>query len=226
MDITIDGTSINNVTIDGTQVQEVTIDGNTVWTNTGVVEDFPSGSLSKYTHHGERGSSYVELTNSSYHGTYACLFKLPGNENGNTIFMLTTDVSVSNGKTYEYYAYVSGGEGHVRLVFGVQSESSFYSGYDIGMVHESGNPNKAEIRKDGGDLLRKFDPGVVVDEWSRHRLDWGSNGSIRYRCYDSNDNLAYDISQTDNSYSSGGIGWVAQNNETSDNIRTDYLRSI
>jgi hypothetical protein len=218
--VTIDGNSISGVTIDGTDVQEITIDGQTAWKATTIVDDFEDGDISEYG--GDTGPFSVQGSVVK-NGSRALEFTNNTNEN----IMTDTDnfSHPSQGDTFSaYLRTTSGSEGARGMLFGVQSETSRsnLSAYMVQLVY-NGAFRIVKYYNGNKTIMKKTTPGWSSDTWQKVVVDWGTDGTITATVYE-NDNQKEQISTTDNTFSSGGIGWYGNRGNSSQSNYYDYYR--
>jgi hypothetical protein len=104
------------------------------------------------------------------------------------------------------------------FLFAVQSESGF-SNISFYVVNVRYRYNSLGIKRfDSGSSQSLYnenngDTPLPSQKWHKCRLDWESNGDIRFRVYDSNDSNIFDKTVNDTTYTDGGIGWIHRSDD-------------
>lgn len=148
--------------------------------------------------------------------------------NGMGVITDTNELNyLSPGESVEWFSRGESVGGVTRgpapsLLIGVQSEvgKDSLSGYsfDIRYRYESCG-------------IRRFDAGssrnIYIEDngttplpsqtWHRCRVDWGVDGTLRLRVWDEFGELLFDESVSDMTYTTGGIGWLNQGDDRSNN---------
>ena len=219
LEITIDGEEAKDITIDGEQVQKVTIDGNTVWINTKIIDDFEDGDISEYS--GETGSYTVNTNSPVYEGSYS--LKKQSSGSYNSIYStsgLSNYPSAGDKIVFEWYRK---GDDDTMFCWCTQdaSNSNCYQAY----LHRNGNGKELWLRRaDSGSWTTLTSTSVnwPTGDWIRIEIDHNTDGTIIIKATNLSTNSDIgQISATDTTYTSGGIGW--QNQGSSTNV-VDSLR--
>lgn len=186
-----------------------------------VVDDFEDGDIAEYAL--ETGSFSVQ-TSTIYSGSNALEASFEDNFGRHIV---STDFSVSNGKTYRWNVQLPTTDVTGSAVFGVEDESSI-DGYQIEAQANESSFNLAEF-EEGSRTLLSQDTDVTYSTgiWYEVEFDWGSSGGLTATLYDDGGSQVTQISATDSTFSSGGIGWHMFNSTTtSRSVFYDYMREV
>ncbi len=199
MTISIDGSELQGITIDGTQVQEITIDGVTVYTTSQVVDDFEDDDISEY---GGHTGNFSVTTGTVKSGSHA----LQMNTNGNNHQISDTNdlTHPSLGDTFEAWIYFQGG----RPAFSwfTQTETHDANGYGARI---QGSSFKIQRNPGGGNTSTLESANVSPSNgWYRIEITHASDNTITATLENSTGTQLAQISASDSTYESGGVGWV------------------
>jgi hypothetical protein len=173
---------------------------------TGVIDDFEDSDLSEYSF--DRGSSGASLVTSPTHsGSYALsltdvaveMISRPGGS--------TPDLPnyPSAGDTFRYNVYATGGVQYTNYTYGVQDHRNRY----FVRIDFAGNRFRLYKYADGNttELVRDDTITVSEDQWYELEVDWVSNGTHTITLLDDTDSQVGQLSATDETWTSGGIGY-------------------
>jgi len=223
--INLDGDTVDAITIDGDSVKEVTVDGSTVFSalpDSGVVDSFEDTNLSEY------GGDTTEATFSSTDvkdGTQKLLL--------NTTAGRSTIGSLSGLETYPQQGqrmevWMNPKNQDSSCYFGRQTETDRDDGFSVDIT-----PQRSPSFRIGRDYwanntLASDNPSLNGDQWYRVEWEWTTNNEIVARLHDSDGTtqIGNEISATDPTYTSGGIGFNANNNSATVDMEFDGYRII
>jgi hypothetical protein len=199
----------------------------TIEIDNATVEDFESGSISSYG--GDTGDFTVQ-TGTVYEGTYA--LEYTGGATGNRKVITDTNHTLSQGDSFECRVRLENMKDRSGLVFGAEAEegTNDFSGYVVGAESAGSGHDQSIVRYDNGsrNVLRNvtFSNTVPSGEFLHYIVDWATDGTITFELRDSSGNTIDTITATDNNYTSGGIGWIANPNNSGDSIMyADILKT-
>lgn len=232
--INIDGSQVSGITIDGDEVQEVTMDGDVVWRSETIIDDFEDGDLSEYFYgFDESNGKAFKITTTSYEGSNA----LRGSAGANTqaAFFSTSGLPEypEAGDTIVYRQREEiGDNNHNSFFFGVQDNPDSNGGLLEGdyyvVTFDQENEQLALHRRsssNGHSTLAKTDQTFSTGVWYKVEIDWGSGGTITVTLYDENGSLVNQITGNDSTFTSGGIGFYLDGQDSAEGGFTiDYVK--
>lgn len=114
------------------------------------------------------------------------------------------------GDTIQFYQWVSSGGDSFYVVFkwGLQNGKPGYDNQNDGYglsKHKDGSTWNLTNCSSGGVASGSYTP--PQQEWLRIEIDWGTDGTINVKIFDSSDTKQLDFSGTDTDYTDGGIGF-------------------
>lgn len=167
-----------------------------------VVDDFDDGNLSEYT---ILTGSASTATSPTYFGSYS--LKIDGTD---TEMISTTGLPSypTAGDRFRYRLRVANGASQVNLSYGVQSHDTCYL-----VQIDFGSNSLALIHMDNGTktTLAESNSGFTLSEdaWFRIEIDWCDNGDHTVCLHTDSEDRLVQISGSDSSIASGGIGYDA-----------------
>lgn len=184
----------------------LTYGGSSASAATGVIDDFEDNDLSQYSF--DRGSSGASIvTSPTRSGSYALslsdvaveMISRPGGS--------TPDLAnyPSAGDTFRYHVYATGGVQYTNYTYAVQDHQNRY----FIRIDFAGNRFRLYKYADGNatELVRDDTITVSEDQWYELEVDWASDGTHTITLLDSNDSQVGQLSYTDATWTSGGIGY-------------------
>ncbi|UPW00816.1 hypothetical protein M0R88_01620 [Halorussus gelatinilyticus] len=173
-------------------------------TATTVVDDFEDGDISEYNF--DRGSSSASVVSSPTHsGSYALEYTA-----GNVEAISTSGLNAypSAGDTFSYRVRGSGGAAKTNLSYGVQGHTNRYF-VRVNIADDS----LALYRLEGGsstELAADWStPTLSQDTWYELEVQWESGGGHTVTLLDGSGSQLTQISATDSTWTSGGVGYDA-----------------
>ncbi|MFC4553481.1 MULTISPECIES: hypothetical protein [Halorussus] len=167
-----------------------------------IIDDFEDDDLSEYTFDkGSSGASIVD--NPTYHGDDVLQIS------GTDTEMISTsglDYYPAAGDTFRYWVRGHNGADRINLTYGVQDHQNRY----FARV----NPVQGSValyRYENGSATLLADKGVSLsqDTWYEAEIAWSSTGDHTFTLSDAAGNQVAQISATDPTWSSGGVGYDA-----------------
>ena len=167
-----------------------------------IIDDFEDDDLSEYTF--DRGSSGASIVDSpTYHGDDVLQIS------GTDTEMISTsglDYYPAAGDTFRYWVRGHNGADRINLTYGVQDHQNRY----FARV----NPAQGHValyRYENGSGTLLADQGVSLsqDTWYEAEIAWSSTGDHTFTLSDAAGNQLAQISATDSTWSSGGVGYDA-----------------
>ncbi len=181
-----------------------------------VIDDFEDSDLSEYDF--DRGSSGASVVSSpAYNGSG--VLEISGT---NTEMISTSGLSYypSAGDTFSYWVRGTGGADDINLTYGVQDHDNRYfirvdfANNDLVLYR---NENSDPVNLAGTDL------SLSEDTWYEVEVDWGDSGSQVVTLYDSSGSQLGQISASDSTWTSGGIGYDAYFGSSGGSAYFDYI---
>ena len=162
-----------------------------------------TGAASRQTSTVAEGSTALNIsTSSDGERTISSTSGLPRYPSPGDSFAVNVRASISN--TFPRFRWATG------------DETQTPGGYAV--MYDTGNTDELSIfRYDGSGnstRLKTVSVSENVDEWTRMEVDWGTDGSITARLYDSSNTQLGSTNATDSTYSSGGIGFTHHTSRT------------
>lgn len=178
----------------------VTVDVTTPATAT-IIDDFEDGDIAEYT--GDTGQFTVQGT-TVFEGANA----LEGTSDGARHRIISTaglNAYPAQGDTFQCRIRDDTGSLTAGIAWGVQDGNNLYRA----MVSSQGDNLQLWLKENGG-YNRLVETAVTVpqDEWLRLEIDWAGDGTMTVTLFDSADTQLAQISATDTTFTSGGIGWI------------------
>jgi hypothetical protein len=165
-------------------------------------EGFEDGAISDFG--GDTGSFSVQSTQ-VYQGSFA----LEGSATSSRDLISDTDARVEQGHTYSTRVRYSSGSDDWHVLFGTTGEDTSFDSYGIG-AYDGGIFRISKIddgRHTSDFATTSFDGSAYADEWLRLEWTWETDGTITATLYDSAGSQIAQLSATDTTYTSGGIGF-------------------
>lgn len=236
-----DGSSwveVNNIQTEDGGLRDITAvkrwDGSQwveVWSPLTIIESFERTSpLDEYADLNDNifsiSTSTVESGSKALEATY-------DNTNlSNRQTIVSTDFSVSAGNTYRSnFRFGTLGSGNsttlsLSVGFGVQDETSF-DGYAISGATGTDEFRILRFDNGAGTNLASTTQSYTANDWWECDFEWGSSGSLTATLYDETGTQTAQLTATDTTYSSGGIGFSMFNNfDNTQSIFADYVRKV
>jgi hypothetical protein len=145
-------------------------------------------------------SSASRTTEKSTSGNYSLLL-----DSGGQIISTSGLNYPSQGDTYKVDFWLPTGNTAIFTLFGVQDADNYYY-TNVQDYEQQWQLIKVENGSETS-LVDKTGQSIPQDQLASQEIDWGSGGTIECRLYDSTDSLVSTISATDESFTSGGIGF-------------------
>ncbi|MFB6144450.1 MAG: hypothetical protein ABEJ98_04025 [Candidatus Nanohaloarchaea archaeon] len=188
-------------------------------TASAIIDDFEDGDIKEWEGQTEY---YSSNTNSPvYHGSYSLKGPSGASQTISSLSGLPNYPEV--GDRIKLYSYVQDSQyTQARFLFGYKNSSNYYE-LDI-------NPENSRLRllrKKGGSTTTlasdtSFSPKV---QWLETEINWDSDGTINLTVWNETGTQLSQLSTTDTSFTSGGIGWKGKS-ATSNALIPDYLRIL
>lgn len=181
-----------------------------------VVDDFEDGDIAEYS--GATGS-YTANTNAPvYNGSYS--LKASASTAAELISTSGLNEYPAQGDTYVVQVRFSSDANVAGVLFGVQDTNNLY----LVQIHAGSDNFQLFVESGGGFTKLAEDTAATIgaSEWYECRIDWATDGTITPMLLDSADSQVSQISATDTSYSSGGIGFRSN----ASNSIYDYARVV
>lgn len=148
-------------------------------------------------------NSFARATTTAYDGNYS----LQGDGGTGSGIEISSDSGLPNypqqGDTFEYYTYAGGTNQLIYFEFANKNYA----------IHSGVRDGTLELILDGTEE-DQASTSLSKSTWYRHRVEWGSNGSISVTVYDPNDNIEGQVSGTDATYTGGGITYNYRKGKT------------
>lgn len=190
-----------------------------------IIEDFEDGDISEYS--GDKGAfTVVEDSSEAPEGNYylsssgvnnAAISSTSGLESypqqGETFSVYLKAMSTSDGSGQPGVIWAAQGE------YGWSNRNWYYLSLQVGgsgmsLYYSSGGTNQSVIASTGTSNLQS-------DHWYRVKIFWGTDGTMECTLFDENENELGALSAKDNNYSSGGFGWI-DNDDNGNEVRFGY----
>jgi len=173
-----------------------------------VVENFEDNDISNYS--GDVGS-FQTTTSPVYNGSYA-LEETYGSNQNSTI----ADVNITISEDQLYQAAIRPVKDKVTSVLFMSQDATVDGSYEVGYYH-----NGDEFRTPVG--AKTLD--LSLPDWFIVEFEKLSDGTVNCRLLDTNQNELASTTGTDDSYTSGGLGFYVNNVNTTDggNAAYDYV---
>lgn len=171
-------------------------------------DDFEDGSISEYS-----GQTSLFSISTAFNNDGAYGIDNAGNESSraNTGGIYRLDETVSQGETFRYKQYVdttAGSSDETCTLFGVQSAGNNYAvcieqfGVDrISLVRDA-------VDNDASGVILASSTVTYTTGWYEVEVDWATDDSFLVSLYDATGSLVTSFSDTDGTYTSGGIGFT------------------
>lgn len=177
-----------------------------------IIDDFEDADLSEYS-----SSSFTSTTTSSvYNGSNSLQVDHDGT-GANTTSTTGLNAYPSQGDTFEFYTRLGHADHGLAFLFGVQNSSSYYRLYA-----PQGWNDVLVLHLDDGTKLASSALTSTASIWYRCKVDWDTDGTIKATLYDDTDTQVAQVSATDTTYSSGGVGWRWNSTAGSGTVWGDY----
>ena len=182
-----------------------------------LIDNFEDGDLSEYSF--DKGSSGASLvTSPTYNGSTALAI------NGTNTEMVSTsglNTYPEAGDAFRYHVRTTGGAEDVNLTYGVQDHNNRYF-----IRVDVPNNDLMLFRYENGNFyqLAATDPVLTEDTWYEVGVEWDSDGTHTVRMFKSQDDTQVaQVSATDTTWTSGGIGYDAYLGSTGGTVYFDYI---
>lgn len=166
-------------------------------TRKNVIDSFEDDDLSEYT--GNTGNVTIQ-TSTVENGKRAAEIPAGGNQIFSTSGLQNYP---SQSDFFEYYQYLADGA-KASFYFGVQDSSNYYE-----IVLDSANDNLTFNVISGGSNQSFSVTSVTIETgaWVRVAVEWLSSGDFKIEYFDSSDTKQAELTPSDTTYTSGGVGW-------------------
>jgi hypothetical protein len=189
-----------------------------------VVDDFEDNDLSEYT--GNTGGATSVGTEHVKNGSYSLKISDPGNPK-KIVSTSGLNAYPEQGDTWRYWTYAGSDSNHLRMIFGYQDSDNYY------FVNATVGPSSESLyvtKRETGNETVLVQTGLDDDKVDQNQayefeVSWGTDGSITATMYDSNGDSLSTVSTTDNTFTSGGIGW-GSNSSMGSNTFFDFCRIL
>lgn len=185
-----------------------------------IIDDFEDGSLSEYNF--DRGSSGASIVSSpAYNGSNALEIS-----NTNTEMISTSGLNSypEAGDTFRYWVRATGGADDINLTYGVQDhDNRYFVRVDFAndnlrlYIYENGSATQLDKQTSGFTLAE--------DTWYQVEIDWDREGGHTATLSDTNGGKVAQVSDTDSTWTSGGIGYDAYLGSSGGSVYFDYISS-
>lgn len=177
---------------------------------TGLIDSFEDNDISEYS-----GDSVFETTTAKvYAGTYALRAYAPDTTNWDLQSYSGLERYPQAGDTFQMRSHHNDvQDGITGIKFGLDGSGGGYMA-----IHE-GNNNTLQLRKlDDGTTLgsQSVNYDTYENEWLRIKVEWGSSGTITVTAFDGNGNQIGQVSGSDSTHTSGGVGYKANTGASTD----------
>jgi hypothetical protein len=185
--------------VNGSEIQPEDIGGSTGT----VVDDFEDGDVAEYEF--DRGSSGASVVSSPTHsGSYALEYTGTSTE---AISTSGLNAYPSAGDTFEYWVRGTGGADLTNFTYGVQDHANRYF-VRVNVADDRFKLFKWEGNSTPGPLDKQTSGFTLSqDAWYRVKVRWGTDGSHTVTLFDSAGSQLAQISGTDSTWTSGGVGF-------------------
>jgi hypothetical protein len=173
--------------------------------STTVVDDFEDGDLSEYGF--DRGSSGASVVSSPTHsGSYALEYT------GTNVEAISTsglNAYPAAGDTFSFHVRGSGGTEKTNLTYGVQDHANRYF-VRVNVADDNFKLYKWESNSTPGPLGSQTSGFTLSqDAWYRVEVQWSTDGTHTVTLLDASGNQLAQISGSDSTWTSGGVGYDA-----------------
>lgn len=190
--------------VDAYQAVATNPSGETSTGDSTVVEDFEDGDLSEYTF--DRGSSGASVVSAPVEGgSYALEYSGTSTE---AISTSGLDAYPSAGDSFTYWVRGTGGADMTNFAYGAQDHTNRYF---VRVNVAEDRLKLCRYKSAETDLVRKDVTGFTLsqDAWYRVDVDWGTDGTHTATLFDSSGSQLADVTMSDSTWTSGGIGFDA-----------------
>jgi len=182
----------------------------------GLVDDFEDGNLSEYT---VVAGSWSITSSNPFDGTFAAR-----TTDLNSVAISTSglDNYPSAGDTFEWYARCGATDAAGGVSFGLTDRDNNIQAF----IQEEKDNMQLKVRVNGQDVAaaqKNLPDGTFLNKYVRNEIDWGANGTITYTVEDVNGGQIGQLSVTDNTFTSGGIGLNGAPDGLSQDLRIDEI---
>jgi hypothetical protein len=173
---------------------------------TKLIDSFEDQDLSEYFGATDRSSI---SSNQVLDGSYS-LAKSTGGLGGYLINSTSgLNYYPEQGDTIYVHFYAGDSSDTVYFNFGYQDSKNYYR---AAMRSDKWGPKLYKSENDSKkDITPIGNSSMPTNQWVQMRIDWNNNGTIRYRVTNASGTVIYDETGTDNSFTSGGIGFGHDN---------------
>lgn len=176
---------------------------------TKLIDGFEDEDLSEYFGATDRASI---SSNQVLDGSYS-LAKSTGGLGGYLISSTSgLNYYPKQGDTIYLHFYAGDRSDTVYFDFGYQDSENFYR---ASMRNDQYGPRVFKVQNGSGEnIVPVGDSSMPTNQWVQMRINWGDNGTIRYRVINESGTVIYDKTGTDKSFANGGIGFGHDNSSS------------
>jgi hypothetical protein len=169
-----------------------------------VIDNFEDGGLSEYEHDPTRDGEATIVSSPTYNGSAA--LEIEG-ENAELISTSGLDAYPEAGDTFSFWVRSSGGGDNLNVTWGVQDHENRY----LAKVKAETGSFYLFTTKGGDSTQHDYESGLSIaqDTWYEVEIDWATDGTQTVILYDSSGSQLSQISMTDTTWTSGGVGYDA-----------------
>lgn len=188
-------------------------------TSTGgtIIDDFEDGDLSEYSF--DRNAAGASLvSNPTYDGSHALQIDAT-----NTELLSTSGLNYfpRAGDTFSCWVRGTNGAADVNFTYGAQDKNNRY----VARVSFD-RDNIVLFRYENGTLhtlAQQYGITVGEDSWYNIEINWGDNNTHQFTLQDASGSEVAQISSTDSTWTSGGVGYDAYMNTSGGTVYFDYV---
>ncbi|PSQ46129.1 hypothetical protein BRD15_10130 [Halobacteriales archaeon SW_6_65_15] len=169
-----------------------------------VIDDFADGDISEYDHDPDFDGEASVVSSPTYNGSHSLEIN---SENAELISTSGLDVYPSAGDTFSFWVRPSGGANNINVSWGVQGHDDRYyaklkpeRGSFYLFTYKGGSGSSQDS---AGNL------SLSQGEWYEVEIDWADGGSQIATLYNPDGTQLAQLSMSDSTWSSGGIGFDA-----------------
>lgn len=166
------------------------------------LDGFEDNDISEY---GGATGGFTTQSTTVKDGSYALATSSPGGSH-----LSDTGVTTNQGNTYRVWTRFGSSSGSESFLFATQSETSTTDCYMV-MLFQGGGEYRL-YRYDGSyNNIASSAISPSTGTWYEHKIDWATDGTITCTLLDSAGSQVVQISATDTTWTSGGIGFRGDN---------------
>lgn len=198
-------------------------DSATVSTSVTIVDDFEDQDITEYA--GDTGNCTV-VSSPVQNGSYA--LEASTGSDTTVIISSTTGLNAypSQGDTFRVWVRTSTANALHAVMFGTQSESASTNRYQTGLNQHQGEFELAKADSNGFTELAAATQSYSDDTWYEIEVAWGTDDSITATLYDSAGSQLNQVSATDATFTSGGVGFLHNPGTGGSTTNYDYWRIV